>query len=260
MAGNRAKKVATSFEALQEMAQKEDTYGSGVGVGGGSDLEALQELMAGAFDKNPDMMKAFENMGEDVMKMVEEMAKMSPEDLQSQMEQAMNMMTSGNMLESLVDKKDEIIANLEATGLVSQEEIAKYRKDPKYFEEQMAGAFDQMKGIFSDPELMKTAAEAMTGIQNAVNDPLLKDLQDILMKSTTPSDLEIEELRLRVIQSKDDTMVAAMFGTADFAEKIASSKMWKQSVLEGREAIASMGNLGLGGMAGLMGGSGIGEL
>ena len=43
-------------------------------------------------------------------------------------------------------------------------------------------------------------------------------------------------------------------------EKIASSKMWKQSVLEGREAIASMGNLGLGGMAGLMGGSGIGEL
>ena len=86
LAGNRAKRgVATSFEALQEMAQK-DTRGDD------DDMGALQELLAGAFDKNPDMMKAFENMGEDVMQMMQEMAKMSPGELQSQMEQAMKEM------------------------------------------------------------------------------------------------------------------------------------------------------------------------
>jgi hypothetical protein len=226
-------------------------------------MDALQELLAGAFDKNPEMMKAFENMGEDVMKMMEQMSSMSPDELQSQMEEAMKMMTSGNILESIVDKKDEVLANLEATGLVSKEEIAKYKADPVYFEEQMKGAFDQMKGIFSDPDLMKTAADAMTGFQKAATNPLLVDLQDLLMRKTTPSDLEIEEMRLKMIQNKentDDSIMATLFGAGDFAEKIASSKGWKESVMEGRAAIASMGDLGLGGMAGMGAGAGVGEL
>jgi hypothetical protein len=235
------------------MAQK-DTRGDD------DDMGALQELLAGAFDKNPDMMKAFENMGEDVMQMMQEMAKMSPGELQSQMEQAMKLMTSGDILDNIVEKKDEVLANLEATGLVGKEEIAKYRADPKYFEEQMKGAFDQMKGIFSDPDLMKTATEAMSGFQNAVNNPLLKDLQDLLMRKKTPSDLEIEEMRLKLIQSKDsdDAIMATMFGAGDFSDRIASAKSWKASVMEGREAIAGLGDLGLGGMGAGMAGMGAG--
>ena len=208
-------------------------------------------------------MKAFESMGEDVMKMMNEMANMSADQLQAQMQSAMEMMSSGNILDSVVERKDEVLANLEATGLVSKEEIDKYRADPVYFEQQMKGAFDQMKGVFSDPDLMKNAAEAMTGLQKAAKNPILQDLQELLMRKKTPSDLEIEELRLRMLKSKDtadDSVMAILFGDGDFAAKITSAKEWKEGVMEGRAAMASMADLGLGGMAGMGAGAGVGEL
>lgn len=226
--------------------------GGGAG-GAGGDLGSIQDMMAKAFE-NPEMMNALNAMGENVQKAMEEMAKMSPEQIQEQMQQAMQMMTSGDIMDSVVGKKDEVLANLKQTGLVSDEELAKYEADPEYFEQQMKGAFSQMEGLFSDPDIIKTATETMQGMQQAMSNPIVTEMQQLLLAEDA-SDLKIEELRLKVLQDKEslteNALIGNMFSDADFAASLSSEAAFKVEFLKAREALQSvMGGGGIPGFGG----------
>jgi hypothetical protein len=216
-------------------------------------------MMAKAFE-DPETMKALNAMGDGLQQAMEEMGKMDPAQLQAQMEEAMKMMTQGDVMDSVLDKKDEVLANLEQTGLVSAEELAKYKADPAYFEEQMKSAFSQMQGLFSDPNMMKSAMEGMQGMQEALADPVVTELQELLMADSV-TDLEIETMRLKLLQKPslmEDSPALAMFG--GIGDEIKDADKFKQGFYEGRAAIKEVMSAA-GGMGGMMGaGAGMGEL
>ena len=80
--------------------------GDAVGLG---DLD-LKQLMGGL---DPEMLQQMAGLGahfEEVMKIV---AEMSPEELETQMKDAMNMLQSGDMMTNMMDHRDEILKTLE---------------------------------------------------------------------------------------------------------------------------------------------------
>jgi hypothetical protein len=142
--GLAGKKKATNFQDLQEQAKKKlnDPTAGLLDSFGGGDLSQLQELWQDAM-KDPEAMKQFEQMGDTFKQAMEQMSKMSPEELQKQMQSVLGMLGENDILEGVLKKKDEIIAQLEATHAVPVEELAKYKADPEYFELKMRESFEQ---------------------------------------------------------------------------------------------------------------------
>lgn len=260
VAGGRKKKVGTSFQELNEKVKAEGTGAAAAAGGAGADdLAKLQEMMAKAFE-DPAALEAINQLSSGLQDVMEELGKMDPEALQAQMAQAMKLMTQGDIMDAVISKKDEVLASLEQTGLVPPAELAKYKADPAYFEEQMKGAFDQMKGLFENPDLLKTASEAMKGMQEAMSDPLLTKMQELLMADSV-SEVEIEELRLSFLQNPNwmqDNPSMAMF--QGLSEEVKDARKFKNGFLEARKSITDMmGGMGMG-MNVAAGGAGVGEL
>lgn len=235
--------------------------GAGDAMDGLGDLEKLQEMMASAM-QDPETLKAMEAMQENIMGAMEQMSKLSPEEMQAQMAEAMKMMTDGSMVDNIVEKKDEVLASLEQTGLVSAEELAKYKADPEYFESQMRSAFDQMSGIFNDPEILQSATQAMAGMQEAMDNPIAKELGEILVAAEI-DDVKVEELRLKILQNPEalanSAVYGPMFATPEFQEQLKDSKKWKEGVTEARTMMQGGSELlGTGDKMGV--GAGVGEL
>ena len=77
-----------------------------------ADMAKLQEMFAGAF-QNAEAMAGF---GDDIQKAMDELAKMDPEDLQKQMEEAMAAMTSGDIVENVNQSKGSSIEESRRNG------------------------------------------------------------------------------------------------------------------------------------------------
>jgi hypothetical protein len=258
-------KKGSSFQDLNEKA-KEEQQGLG-GLGGldedalakmfdGVDMAQMQEMWKNALN-DPETMKQMEMMGEKFGEAMEELAKMSPEELQKQMADAMAMLTDGDMADTILAKKDEVLASLEQTGMVSAEELAKFKADPEYFELKMRESFSQMKDIFTDPEMIKGAMDMLTGPSQGSLDQMGK-----LFSEALDTDEKIEEARLEVLSNPEvlnNPMLAHMFQTDEFKEIINDPKKWRESIKEGQKAF-SAGAANLAGMAGKGQGAGVGEL
>ena len=255
------RKKSTTFESLQELAkdkqqqqQQQKQVHSSVGEEM-ADLAKLQEMFAGAY--NPEVMAA---MGDDLNKAMEELMKMDPEELQKSIEEALKLMTqTDSMVDNIMDKKDQVLSSLETSGMVSQEELEKFKKDPAYFESQMRDAFDQMKGIFSDPEVIKTAAETMKGIQEAFSDPAIADLAKLLEEGLA-DDTKIEEARLELLSDPSlagNELIGGLFKEGEFQEILQDPKKWREAVKEGQAVFKQP--KGVGAAAGNVG-AGVGEL
>lgn len=249
VAGGR-RKAGTTFEDLNEMAQQQQ----GGGAAATDDMAKMQEMIANAFN-NPEMMEAMEKMGDQMGKAMEEMAKMDPEQLQKQMQDAMAMLTTGDMVNNIVDKKDEVLKNLEGSGMVSAEELAKYKTDPEYFEEQMRTAFDQMAGIFNDPDVLGS----VTGAMQAMGDPAMLEFNNLLREGMT-DDVKLEEARLQLLSNpklSDNKLLSAIFEQEEFQEIVKDAEKWKGAFREGQDMMKKQFGAGLGG---LKAGAGMGEL
>jgi len=249
---NKEKMAGTSFEELNERMKQFGLDGSDLGGGG---MDNLQAMMEKAFE-NPETMKYLEQMGEGIQNAFKDIGNMDPEEMQKNINEAVKMMTNGDIMDSVLDKKDEVLANLEKTGLVSAEELAKYKADPAYFEEQMRGAFDQMKGLFDNPDLMSGAAEALETMKDMMSNEVFEELRQLLMADTV-TELEIEEMRLKLI-ADPNTMKSLGSGMAGLTEDdVKDAGKFKESFLEGRKMWQEM----MEGGGGMMGqGAGVGEL
>jgi len=251
-------KAGTSFEELNERMKELGIPGENAGDGL-EGLGDLQAMIANAFN-DPETMKAFEQIGAGMQEAMAKLGEMDPDEMQKQLNEVTSMLTSGDMIENVMGKKDEVLANLEKTGLVTAEELEKFKNDPAYFEEQMKSAFDQMKGIFSDPSIVDGAANAMKTMQDVMSNPVIKEINELMLADSV-TDTDIEEMRLKLLQNKDsldESGAAAMMGT--MLDDVLDAEKFKTAVNDGRKLLK---NLGMGGgeeNGGVGAGAGVGEL
>ena len=197
----------------------------------------MRAMLGGGDNANdPEIQKYLEQIGSQFGNAMEQLAKMSPEDLEKQMSEAMKMLTEDSMVNNVLDQRDEILKTLETAGSVPPEELAKFKADPEYFELKMRESFEQMKGMFSDPEMMKSMAEAMSGMSElfGAQNELMGDLQK-LASSGDLSDDKIEEARLTLLQSDhaDNPLLAEMMKSDEMVDLLRDPVAWKKSVKEG---------------------------
>ena len=212
---------------MAKQKQQQQQAGAGAGMGGDMD-DYLQQLGA---------------MGDQYGEALEQMMKMSPEEIQQQMEAARKMMTDADLVENVLNQKDEIIATLEASGAVPPEEIAKYKADPNYFELKMRESFDQMGQLFSDPEYMEKTAEVMHNMASMMENPEQMNEMMKTIGAELQDDDKIEEARLQVLSGQGGMAgLSEMFDTPEMQEILKDPVKWRETVKEG--------------MSGLMGGAG----
>jgi hypothetical protein len=228
------KNRGASFQELNEKAKA-----NGVGDGG---MEKLMKQM-GISAEDLGKMGADMDMSqmEDIMKM---MAEMSPEDLAKQMQDAMEMFGGDDMMANMIGHQDEILKTLEQSGAVDAEELAKFKADPEYFEQKMKESIDQMKELFSDPDMMANAAEGMKAAQEMYKNPdAINGMMADLMKEL--SDEDIEEVRQMFIGGGgSDPMMKELLGamdTADLQDALSDPVKWRELVKEGLGMFAEAG-------------------
>jgi hypothetical protein len=195
----------------------------------------MKKLWQGAID-NPEYANTIGALGEQYGDALEQMLKLSPEELSAQIESAMKLMTDGDIVENIVNEKDEVIKSLEASGLVPPEELAKYKADPAYFELKMRESFEQMGSLLQNPEYISKAAEVMQDMTKLMNDPDgLSTMMKSLMGGVTdiPDDTKIEETRVQFLSGEFPPGMEAMFATPDMQEILQDPIKWRETVKEG---------------------------
>ncbi|KAL3766496.1 hypothetical protein ACHAW5_001165 [Stephanodiscus triporus] len=266
-ANRRKGGAAASFEELNKMAAEHMAVEGKKGVaGGGMDLKnmdlgalmkdfdpaMLQELLAEGMN-DPAVQEMFSGM-QGAMK---ELLNMDPDQLKVQMEQAMEMLTSIDMRENIINQKEEVLAMMEAQGTATPEEIAEFRADPAKFEEAMTKAFGQMKEIFSDPQAMDTVVQMMQGFGAIMKDPqaALSKLGGVLQEVLADDD-KIEEARLQLLNDPSvagNNVLKDMFRTEEMQAILNDPVKWRKSVKEGQKMLSDEDD-------GPSGGLGMGEL
>jgi len=232
-------KAGTSFEELNEKMKES----GGMEDADTLDLSTIQEMFSNSMT-DPETMKAFEQMGLSMLEGMNKLGEMDPQFLEKQFEEMTKMMTGGDIINSVMEKKDEVLENLEKTGLVTAEELAKYKADPAYFEDQMSSAFDKMKDMFSNPSLLSDASDAMKGVQDMMSNPVIQEINDLLLADSV-TDIEIEEMRLKFLQHKESLSngaAAAMMGS--MMDDVNDSAKFKNAIVESREMLSNIATLG----------------
>lgn len=211
---------------------------------GGGDLGDLSKMMG---DLDPKMLEEMAGLGAQFDEVMKIMAEMTPDELEKQMQDAMQMMQSGDMMKNMMENQDEILKALEETGQVDAEELAKFKTDPEYFEQKMKESFDQMGQLFADPEILKMATDSMAGIQDMYQNPnALNEMMGALLEDFD-SDEKIEEARQMLLASPE---LGEMFNDPEMKALLNDPKKWKDMVREGSGLLTK----------GATPGAGVGEL
>lgn len=222
------KKKGGSFQELNEEAKKMQD-------GPGLDLS---NLMGGI---DPKMLEDMAGLGSELGDVMKVLADMSPEELEKHMKDAMEMLKSSDMIQSLLQSQEEILKSLEQTGQVDPEELAKFKKDPEYFEQKMKDSFDQMATLFSDPEVLKMATQSMAGISDLYKNPdKLGDIMNDLFKGFEDEE-KIEEVRKMLLESPDLGAFGELFSNEEMQEILKDPVKWKETVKEGQGLLQNAG-------------------
>ena len=107
-------------------------------------LGDLSQMM-GDMMNDPAIAEMLKNSNTDVEAALEELKKLSPEQFASQMQEAMSYLTSTDMLDKVLDNKDAVMKNLEASGLVDKKTLEEMAANPDKLEADMKAAFGQMQ-------------------------------------------------------------------------------------------------------------------
>lgn len=256
--GNKRKGGAASFEELNKLAA-ERAEGAAGGMAGledmlgdlgnmdlgalmeGLDPSTLQDLIAEGM-KDPQIQEMMNGM----QGAMDELLNMDSETLKAQMAEAMDMLTSMDMQQNIIDQQEEVLAMMEAQGTATPEEIAEYRANPEKFAEKMSEAFGQMKEIFSDPKALDEVVQMMKGFGELMSDPkgAMSKLGSVLQDALA-DDEKIEEARLQLLSDPSAAGVAN-FDSEEMQEILRDPVKWRKSVKEGQRMMMGGGNGGVG--------------
>lgn len=259
VAGNKRKGGAASFEELNKLAAERAEGGAAGGMAGledmlgdlggmdlgalmeGLDPNTLQELIAEGM-KDPKIQEMMNGM----QGAMDELLNMDSEQLKTQMAEAMNMLTSMDMQQNIIDQQEQVLSMMEAQGTATPEEIAEYRANPEKFAEKMTEAFGQMKEIFSDPKALDEVVQMMKGFGELMSDPkgAMSKLGSVLQDALADDD-KIEEARLQLLSDPSAAGVAN-FDSEEMQDILNDPVKWKKSVQEGQRMMMGGGNAGVG--------------
>lgn len=193
--------------------------------------------------ENPEYLKQMGGLGDQFGEALEQMMKMSPDELAVQLEAAMKMMTDSDIVDNIVGKKDEVIQSLEASGAVTPEELARYKTDPAYFELKMRESFEQMGDLLQNPEYIAKAAEVMKDMGKVMGDPdALSNVMKI-MGEGMQDEGHVEDARQKFLAGDFGGMpgMKEMFDTPEMKAILKDPAKWKATVKEGFDGM--MGGL-----------------
>jgi len=196
----------------------------------------MEELIKHAME-DPEMKEIMNSLNYDLGSAMQELADLTPEKLAEQMQEAVNLFTSDSYFESALQNQEEILKNLEASGMVSEEDLEEFRANPTKLEEEMKAAVEQMKELFSDPEALGTAAQIAQGLTGLLTDPeKLAEAMAELSNELTNDD-KIEEARLQLLSNPDlagNPDLAELFGSSEMKEILNDPVVWRESVKKGK--------------------------
>jgi hypothetical protein len=240
--GNRrATGASTTFQDLQEMAKKQQQQGGDASSAMMAEGK-LQEVMEAM--KDPAAMEQFASLGKEFQDAMEQMMKMDPAELQRQIEESVKMLTNEDLVEDLVNNKDEILNSLEESGTVSAEELAKFRADPAYFELKMRESFSQMSELLGNPEYVAHATEAMKGMRDIMANPgrALAGMAEALGEDLN-DDVKVEEARLQLLKGDFGELapLKEVFESDEMQQILRDPVKWRETVKEGYEEMLAGG-------------------
>jgi len=251
-------KKGSTFQEIQEQA-KQEMQGMG-----DLDLDALANMDIGEMQKmiqnamnDPAMMDAMGAMNQGVEDAMEQLAGMDANALQKQMMEGLEMLTGGDIMDSVMQQKDAVLETLAQQGLVDASKLEEYRNDPELFEKEMKDAFGQMKDIFSNPDTLEAATQMMQGMSQLLSDPekAMKELADT-MSDALGDDDKIEEARLQLLSDPEkagNPLLADMFKGEEMQDILHDPIKWREQVKKGQGML-------LGGDDNGRQGAGVGEL
>lgn len=241
--GNRKQQQQqnTKFQELQEMAKKQAS--GGTDAAGGFNIDSLADLWSNA---DPNTMETMKQYGEQFNGVLEQMMKMSPDELQKTMQDAMNLMTQGDIVDTVLTQKDTVLKTLETTGMVPADELEKYKKDPEYFELKMRESFDQMKDLLTNPEYVNKATEAVQSMKEYMDNP--SKITELAASMTADldwtSDDKLEEVRLQFLNGDVTTGIPGLdqlFQSDEMKAVLQDPVKWRETVKDGLEDLVNLG-------------------
>ena len=210
----------------------------------GMDPEEMMKMMQESMN-DPATKEYMEQLGAGMGDVMKELANMDPETMKKQIQDNLAQMASPDILDSVLQNKDEVLDSLLAQGLVTPEQVAEFKANPALFEESMATAFSEMNNILSDPKALDAALEMMSGMANVLGDP------SAAMKSITEAfdaelgdDDKIEEARLQLLADPNaagNPGLAALFENEDMIGVLQDPVKFREQVKKGQEMIKGMG-------------------
>jgi len=233
-----------SFEELNEAA-KEGMGGNGMADFANMDYNELMKMIQETMD-DPAMMEYVDGLSAGMGDAMEQLSKMSPEEIQSQMEQNLKAMASPDMLDSVMEQKDEVLATLKAQGLITDEQLEEFQNDPQKFQETMGEAFGQMTKMLSDPDAIDAVSQVMKGVSEIMKDPAaaMGSLASAFSEGLGDDD-KIEEARLQLLADPENAgnpALASLFGDAEMQEILQDPIKWREQVKKGQEMLGAMGD------------------
>jgi len=246
-----------SFEELNEAA-KEDLAGNGMADFANMDYNELMKMIQETMD-DPAMMEYVDGLSAGMGDAMEQLSKMSPEEIQTQMEQNLKAMASPDMLDSVMEQKDEVLATLKAQGLITDEQLEEFQNDPQKFQETMGEAFGQMTKMLSDPDAIDAVSQVMKGVSEIMKDPAaaMGQLAQAFSEGLGDDD-KIEEARLQLLADPENAgnpALASLFQDVEMQEILKDPIKWREQVKKGQEMLG-----GLGDADAAADGAGVGEL
>lgn len=250
------KQKATTFEEANELAKERfdgvdvDAMGNIVGnlenaLGNVGDLGLgdLSKYFEDAMN-NPEMMKMMQEMGAGMEDMMSALQDLTPEQLADQMKQAMDMMTSGNIFDGLADNMDEVVKNLEQTGMIPKEKLEEFKSNPQKFIDDVNEAMSQLGEVFSDPSTIEAASKIAKSFSEAALNPegLLNEINEAMaelsetLSSELSDDVKIEEARLQLLANPElaGGALSSVFSSEEMKEILNDPAKWKESVKKGQ--------------------------
>mmetsp|Transcript_11591 Transcript_11591/g.25394 ORF Transcript_11591/g.25394 Transcript_11591/m.25394 type:complete len:219 (-) Transcript_11591:309-965(-) len=170
-------KKGTGFEELNDQAQKLNEVGVdalggigglgdlGFGTAGGDYGKALEDMM----DKlTPAQKKELEQYGENANEAVNNIMNMDPSELSAKMNDVMATMDDEEELKKAIGEPDVLIKQLENSGMVTEEQLEKYRANPDQLYAEVKDMMGVMKNLMGDPDKL---ASMMDGVKKLMKNP-----------------------------------------------------------------------------------------
>lgn len=212
-------KRGTGFQDLNEMAQE------GAAGMAGMDMDYLKNAM-----NDPAL--------QDIMG---EFAKMSPEELAKSMKDAVDLMTGDNYLDQALANPDEMLKNLEMSGMVTPEQLAEYKTDPNKLKTDINEAVGQLKDVFSGSGALGSMEDIASAVKGMMGDPsemadLMKGYSEKITESLSDDD-QIESARLELLANPELMAGNPMFDSEEMKDILNDPVKWRDTVKSGKDQL-----------------------